>query len=39
MGVVEGVVRDLEKAGELLQGEGRQLAKDAREGEEALMDV
>jgi len=33
---LEGVVRDLEEAGGLLQDEGGELARGAREGEEAL---
>jgi kinetochore protein NNF1 len=39
VGVLEGVVKDLEKAGDLLQSEGVQLAAGAREGEEAMADV
>ena len=37
--VLEGVVRDLEKAGNLLQEEGGKLAEGAREGEIAMADV
>ena len=39
VGVLEGVVRDLEKAGGLLQSEGGVLSEGAREGEEAMMEV
>ena len=39
VGVLEGVVRDLEKAGGLLQVEGGVLSEAAREGEEAMVDV
>jgi hypothetical protein len=37
--VLEGVVRDLEEAGGLLQAEGRQLAQGARQGEEAMAEL
>lgn len=39
VGVLEGVVRDLEKAGNLLQSEGGRLAEGAREGEVAMDGV
>lgn len=34
--VLEGVVRDLEEAGGLLQAEGGELARGAREGEQGI---
>ena len=37
--VLEGVVRDLEQAGDLLQSEGGRLADGAREAEVAMADV
>ena len=39
VGVLEGVVRDLEKAGDLLQSEGGRLAEGARAAEVAMTDV
>jgi hypothetical protein len=39
VGILEGVVRDLEEAGSLLQAEAGSLAEEAREGEGAVANV